>query len=96
MIATDMRPHTFFTIGEPNEYGMSVVSDEPKGVIKMAIYINSQSVVDNIKYKDATYVGLTADTSVDDTYIIDYLGVKLKVLYVNPQGRYKQVWMTEL
>ena len=41
----------------------------------------------NINYKDCRYVGLT-HANVDDTYIIEYGNERLKVLYVNPKGRY--------
>lgn len=92
MINTKMRNYDYSTIGANNEYGQPQVS-EPKGQIKMAINLISQTIGDNIKYKDATYIGLT-NAHVDDTYIIDYNGERLKVLYVNPEGRYKQVFMS--
>lgn len=78
---------------ELDEYGQQ--NPEYKGFIKMAIYTSSQSVQDNIRYKDATYIGLT-QAKVDDTFVINYDGELLKVLYVNPQGRYKQVFMKNL
>lgn len=62
---------------------------------KIAIYLNNQSNTDNINYKDATYVGFTYD-SLGDNCVIDYDGTPLKVLYVNPQGRMKQLYMAEL
>lgn len=89
-----MRLYTFFTLGE-NAYKQPVVDDEPKGEVLMAINIASQSVQDNIYYKDCQYVGLTR-ANVDDTYIIAYGSEKLKVLYVNPKGRLNQVFMKAL
>lgn len=93
MINTDMREYNYFTFGELDEYGQQTLSKEAQGTIKMAINNTSQSIQDNIKYKDATYIGLT-HANVNDTYVIDY-GEEglLKVLYVNPRGRYKQVFM---
>ena len=96
MISTDMRLYDYFTFGEDDGYGMPQLSTEPKGQIKMAINISSQGTQDNILYKDCTYVGLTQDANVDDTYVIRYGKGKLKVLYVNPKGRYKQVFLGEI
>jgi hypothetical protein len=95
MINADMRIYDYFTLGENNAYGQPSMSAEPVGTIKMAINISSQSVQDNINYKDCQYVGLT-HAEVNDTYVIQYGNEKLKVLYVNPKGRYKQVFMREM
>lgn len=96
MINADMRNYNYFTYGEPDEYGQRKLSEEAQGTIKMAINNTSQSIQGNIKYKDATYLGLT-QAEVNDTYVIDY-GEEglLKVLYVNPHGRYKQVFMASI
>lgn len=95
MINTDMRWYDYFTFGEEDEYGQAQLSEDIKGSIKIAINTTSQSVVDNINYKDATYIGLT-HAAIDDTYVIQYGEEKLKVLYVNPKGRYKQVFLKEI
>ena len=95
MFNNDMRTYNYFTFGELNAYGQPQLSTEPKGTIKMAIYISSQSVQDNINYKGATYVGIT-HSLLDDSCVIDYNGTKLKVLYINAQGRFKQVFMAEI
>ena len=96
MINTDFRLYDYLTFGEDDDYGMPQLSEEPKGQVKMAINISSQGTQDNILYKDCSYVGLTQDANVDDTYVIKYGKGKLKVLYVNPKGRYKQVFLKEM
>lgn len=93
MINCDMRDYDFYTYGADDSYGQSALSKEVQGTIRIAIYETSQSIQDNIRYKDATYIGLTNNAAVNDTYVIDYNGAKLKVLYVNPQGRMKQVFL---
>ena len=95
MINADMRLYDYFTLGDDDGYGQPSISDVPVGQIKMAINISSQSVQDNINYKDANYIGLT-QANVDDTYIIQYGNERLKVLYVNPKGRLKQVFLKEM
>ncbi len=96
MFATDMRSYDYFTYGDNDGYGQPALSDTAQGSVKMAIYTTSQSVQDNINYKDASYLGLTHDAKVNDTYVIQYGETRLKVLYVQPKGRYRQVFMGEM
>lgn len=96
MINSDMRLYDYFTYGQDDGYGMPALSTEAKGKIKMAIYISSQAIQDNILFKDCTYIGLTSDANVNDSYVIKYGKEQLKVLYVNPKGRLKQVFLKEM
>lgn len=93
MINANMRDYLYFTLGAVDAYGQEQISSMPQGTINMAIYIVSQNLVDNINYQNATYVGLTMDKSVNDSYIIQNGNEKLKVLYVNPMGRFNQVFL---
>jgi len=95
MINADMRFYDYFTLGEANAYGQPQMSDKPKGKVKMCINSISTSITDNIRFKDASYIGLTLSL-LDDTYIIQYGEEKLKVLYVVPKGRYKQVFLKNI
>ena len=95
MINTSMRYYDYFTYGEKDAYGQVQLSESAQGTIKMSINILSQSTQDHIKYKDCSYVGIT-HFNIDDSYVIQYGNERLKVLYVNPQGRFKQVFMREI
>ena len=98
MINAEMRLYNYFTIGALNAYGqpqMPAKDAEPVGQIKMCINTSGQSTQDNVNYKDCNYVGLT-HAEVKDTYIIQYGNERLKVLYVNPVGRFKQVFLKAL
>ena len=95
MINADMRLYDYFTFGADDGYGQPQLSTAPVGQIKMAINLTSQSTQDNINYKDARYIGLT-HAEIDDTYVIAFGTERLKVLYVNPLGRYTQVFLGEL
>lgn len=95
MIATDMKTYNYFLYKDKDAYGQLQMSKEPKGTVKMAINITSQSIQDNINYKGASYLGLT-HSLLDDSYVIQYGDLKLKVLYVNPRGRLKQVFLAEI
>lgn len=94
MINSNMRVYNYFTLGAENDYGQAQLSKEPVGTIKMAIEQSSQQVQDNILYKGATYIGLTM-FPIDDSFVVSYGNTKLKVLYVNTKGRYKQAFMSE-
>lgn len=96
MINRDRASYNFFTFGELDEYGQPQLSKEPVGAIEMTINLTSQNLTNNVKYSQASYIGLTKDANVNDTYVIEFGAQKLKVLYVNPFGRYKQVFMVEL
>lgn len=96
MINPDMRLYDYYTYGDDDGYGTPQLSTEVQGKIKVAINIASQNVQDNILFEDCTYIGLTNDANVDSTYVLVYGDKKLKVLYVNPKGRYKQVYLKEM
>lgn len=96
MINADMRNYDYFTFGTYDEYGQPILSEEPKGTIKMAINVIAQSIQPNALYEEGTYLGLTYDTGVNSTYVIEYGEERLKVLYVNPKGKYKQVFMARM
>lgn len=96
MINANMRDYDYFTYGEPDEYGQAQLSEEVQGSIKMAICTTSQAIQDNINYKGATYLGLTHNANVNDSFVIQYGEEQLKVLYVTPGGRYKQVFMVNV
>ncbi len=95
MINAAMRTYNYFTFGAEDDYGQPRLSDTIQGSVKMAIYNTSTNVQDNINYTDCNYVGLTM-APVDDSYVIEYGGEKLKVQYVHPHGRFKQVFMKQL
>lgn len=98
MINTNMRLYDYLTLGNKDEYGQAAIpsiTDQPEGQIKMSINLITQNIADNIKYENCSYVGLTKE-KVDDTYIIFFENRLLKAQYVNPYGRYKQVFLAEL
>lgn len=94
MINCDMRYYDYFTFGEKNAYGQQQLSKDIQGTIKIAIFTSTQSIQDNINYKQAAYIGLTNE-AINDSFVIKYGEKLLKVLYVNPKGRLKQVYLAE-
>lgn len=90
MITRDMKTYSYSTIGGLDPYGQP--TETVTGSIKININILSQTTLENPMYKDATYIGLTNE-DINDTYIINYGEEKLKVLFVNPKGRFKQAFL---
>ena len=95
MINIEMKTYNFYTLGENDEYGQPMVSNIPTGSLTMAIYPITHSIGDNVIYSNATYMGLTREL-VSDKYIFDYKDMRLKVLYVQELGRFKQVYMAKM
>jgi hypothetical protein len=96
MINADMRFYDYYTYGAKDSYGQPTLSEDVQGSVKMAIYISSQAIQDNINYQDCSYVGLTLDKTITDAFVIKYGEEKLKVLYVNPQGKFIQVYLKKI
>jgi hypothetical protein len=96
MINAQMKTYDYFRLLEPDAYGQRQLPPEdavPEGQVKMAINISSQSIQDNINYQDCNYIGLTHSSLLDDSCVVQYGKERLKVLYINPIGRLKQVFL---
>lgn len=96
MINADMRNYDYYTYGAMDGYGQPTLSKEAQGSVKMAIYTTSQGVQDNVNYSNANYIGLTHNANINDKWVVQYGAKKLKVLYVQPMGRYKQVFLGDM
>lgn len=94
MINAQKKLYTYEKLGGLDEYGQPAVNAET-GTIKMSINLTNETINENALYSGAQYVGLTM-ANIDATYIIHYGEEKLKVLYVNPSGRYKQVFLARV
>lgn len=92
MINANMREYDYYLYGDNNGYGQPTLSKEVQGTVKMSIDTTNQNTQDNVNYKDSKYIGLT-HADVTDKFVIQYGKEKLKVLYVQPKGRFKQVFM---
>ena len=83
MFDAKMREYDYYILQDKDEYGQTTLSTIPEGKVKMAILISSQSAQDNILFEGCNYIGITY-AKVRDTYVIDYEGEKLKILYITP------------
>lgn len=95
MINANMKSYNYYVLDNNDEYGQpEAVAANDK--IKMSINFASESIQESPLYSGAQFVGLTHNKDVSDKYIIQYGTEKLKVLYVNPAGRLKQVFMARM
>jgi hypothetical protein len=99
MINSDMRNYNYYLLGTENSYGQAALikdeNGEPiiQGQIQMSINPITQSILDTVRYSEFTYLGLTHDKNINDTYVIEYGSEKLKVKYINNKSRFTQVFM---
>jgi hypothetical protein len=91
-----MRTYDFYLLDGINEYGQENIGEEVAGQIKMAIFQTAQSTTNTVLYADADYLGLTHDAEVNDAYVINYNGERLKVRQINAQGRLRQVFLKRM
>lgn len=91
----NMRTYNYYLYKDQDEYGQQTLTESAQGSIKMNIHLTTESTQDNINYTNASYMGLTM-AYIDNTFAIAYGDKMLKVLTVNAQGRYKQVFMSEI
>ena len=99
MIINKMREYDYWLVAVNDEYGQEVMPTEEAeaaGKVKLSIYPTSTGTQDNILYSNCAYVALTYDAEIDDTYIIQYGKERLKVMYIQPQGRMKQAFMRKV
>lgn len=96
MIAAQMREYTYTRLlNEFDDYGQPQ-RRENEGKVKMAINFANEQITANNLYSSASYVGFTLNKEVNESYIINYNGQKLKVTYAIPLGRYNQVFLARV
>lgn len=102
MISAAMKAYNYYLYGAADSYGQPTLIKDAAGApvvqgsVKMAIYTTTQAIQDNINYKDCSYVGITHNKTITDAFVIQYGEEKLKVLYVNPHGRFNQVFLKKI
>lgn len=100
MIERNMNTYNYYTLSNTlDAYGQHTVSfnadNSTPAQVVMAIFLTGKQTQDNINYAEAKYIGLTSDTNINTTCIVKYGNKYLKVLFVYPEGRLRQVFMTD-
>ena len=88
-------PVTYNILSEKlDEYGQPVVENVEKECL-MAISVTKHSPTDSPLYVNSEFTGITQDKNLNDKCIVNYEGMKLKVLYII-KGRFNQVFMQRI
>lgn len=95
MVNADMRTYDYYLYQDNDAYAQPQLSQDVQGTIKMAIYTASQGIKDSVSYTGTEYIGLTHDV-INDKYVIQHNDEKLKVLYINNRGVWKQVYLSRM
>lgn len=96
MINVDMRLYDYIKIAKNEAYGQEYIppAETPaEGKVKLSIFPTSTGTQENILYANCSYIGLTFDAEIDDKYVIQYGKERLKVMYIQPKGRFRQVFL---
>lgn len=99
MILNNMRLYNYWLISVNEEYGQEVLptaETQPTGKVKLSIFPTNTGTQENILYANCSYVALTYDAEIDDKYIIQYGKERLKVMYTQPNSRFKQVFLKRI
>jgi hypothetical protein len=83
---------TLITMGGQDEYGQDLNAPISQSSITLTFGLYTHQQTDDIRYQDVEYTGLTV-YDVADNQVIQIGDKKYKVLFVNPFGRMKQVFL---
>lgn len=93
MINSRMSNYEYYLLGVDNGYGQITITPDVQGTVNISIATLTKAVTEDLRYSNASYLGLTHDKNINDTYVIKYGNELLKVQYVIPDGRYTQVFL---
>lgn len=92
VINRSMREALKFALGADDEYGQATLDTENPSTIHLTFGLYNHKEVEDVRYQDVEYTGLTFDNLTDNDVI--QLGEdKYKVKFVNPFGRINQVFL---
>lgn len=94
MINREMRKANLITYAPGvDEYGQPRKGEQSKRDIELTFRIYSHSPVEDIRFNEVTHTGLTADKTITDTNAIELEGKTYNIKFVNPEGRFAQLFM---
>ena len=79
-----------------DKYGKPNLVEDSRREIEMMMTIYKQNNVEDIRFIDATHIGLTADQDITDKNNILFDGIEYKVLFVIPSRRLTQVFLKKV
>ena len=80
--------------GDKDEYGQKRVRETGRRMIDMMVRANLRMNVSDIRFVDATDIGLTYDTAItDNNQIVSTSGITYDVLYTIPSKRLTTIFL---
>lgn len=76
-----------------DEYGQRHSSEAFSHIIDITFGLFDNTISNDIRYANCKYVGLTKDTSLTDNDYLIIDGQEYKIEFINPFGRWVQVFM---
>lgn len=92
VINRDMREATLITLGGVDEYGQDGTEELETSTINLTFGLYKHTQVEDIRFQDVEYTGLTFDDVRDDQIIV-LDDVRYRVQFVNTFGRMHQVFL---
>lgn len=86
---------TLITMGGQDEYGQDLMNELDRKPITLTFGLYNHKQTDDIRYEDVEYTGLTIYDVFDDQ-IIQIGEDRYKVLFANPFGRMRQVFLKRI
>ena len=92
MINREYRPVTIITYENGiDEYGQKRKKNKTERTTEMVVKINSQVNVNDPRYIDCDYIGITKDKDIKDTDTCSFDNKNCNIKYIIPSGKYNQI-----
>lgn len=91
-IRSSMKSYPLYELGSLDSYGQ-LGSPNLVGEVELDLQVYSHSQLGSPLYENCEFIGLTLARDLSDKNLIEVEGKKLKVLFVNSQGRYTQIFL---
>jgi len=95
VINRSMHQAQVLMLGEDDEYGQPQIVEAPLPSITLSFGLYTHSSVEDPRYQDVEYTGLTTH-EVNDKMVLQIGDERYKVLFVNPFGRINQVFLKSI
>ena len=94
MINREYQPVKIVTFKDgTDEYGQKRKKIESERTTEMVVKINSQINVNDPRYIDCDYIGITKDKDIKDTDTCSFDNKNCNIRYIIPSGKYNQILM---
>lgn len=95
MLNREYQPVKIVTFKDgTDEYGQKRKVIKSEWTTDMVVKINTQINVNDPRYVDCDYIGITKETGIKDSDVCCFDGKQCNIKYIIPSGKYNQIIMT--